>query len=78
MQPRQESNQARLDCVKKEMDEPHFRIGARGRRQSDHAAEVGESGRNPSGKDKDLKIKSPAPSVRDVMLLREENNGKAE
>ena len=45
------------------MDEPHFRIGAR-ETQPDHAAEVGESGRNPGGKDKDKDKESRAVRAR--------------
>ena len=70
-EPKQESNQAILDRVKKEMDEPRMA-------ESTREEDVNKTTRQELEKlPQSNVVKSPRPSVRRGMLPRVENNGKA-
>jgi hypothetical protein len=62
--PRQESNQATLARVKKEMDEPRMAASTRENSQPEHAAGVGKAAVIERGKDKEsraLRARGDAP-----------------
>ena len=70
-EPKQESNEATLARVKKEMDEPRMA-------ESTREENVNQTTRQELEKLPESNVvKSPGPSVRKGMLPREENNGKA-